>query len=232
MRHAAQIIIGESDYSTMTVDSYSFGYPRQCSQCAAISTCTMSLQVAPFYRSGAGLRLMLIGQDPTIRHKTERVKQVLMLDQVNSQLSRWLTTLFGAKRFAALTLYATNLIKCTLGVVPSTAPPGGLKFLRPYFENCRTYLVQEIRRFRPAVVLTLGEPTHKLLTEQLANGQHIPLDMKQAFTGQFFRAKLGDVEFDYSPCLHLQTFRVAETYGDSVKHFKAGLLERVKPQSE
>lgn len=222
-------ISGESEYSTMTDDSYSFGYPQQCNQCAAFSTCTVSLQVAPYYRGGDGLRLMLIGQDPTIRRKTERVKHVLMLDQVNGQLSRWLKTLFGAKRFEALTLYATNLVKCTLGVVPSNAQRGGLVFLKPYFENCRTYLLQEIRQFKPDVVLTLGEPTHILLAEQFDNGQHIPQSMKQAFTGQFFRAKLNDVEFDYSPCLHIQTFRVAETYGDRVKAFKMGLLKRVEP---
>jgi uracil-DNA glycosylase len=172
---------------------------------------------------------MLIGQDPTIRRKTERVKQALMLDQPNGQLSRWLKTLFGAKRFEALTLYATNLVKCTLGVVPSSATAGGLKFLRPYFENCRTYLAREIGQFKPDIVLALGEPAHILLAEQFNNRQHIPQSMKQAFTGQLFRAKLDDVEFDYSPCLHIQTFRVAETYGDGVKRFKAGLLTRVEP---
>lgn len=212
----------------MTDDSYSFGYPRQCNRCAAFSTCTVSLQVAPYYRSGDGLRLMLIGQDPTIRRKAERVKHVLMLDQTNGQLSRWLKTLFGAKRFEALTLYATNLVKCTLGVVPSNATSGGLKFLKPYFENCRTYLVQEIKQFKPDVVLTLGEPAHILLAEQIDNGKNIPQSMKQSFTGQFFRVKLDDVEFDYSPCLHIQTFRVAETYGDRVKLFKTGLLNRVQ----
>jgi len=213
----------------MIDDSYSFGYPRQCNLCTAFSTCTMSLQVAPYYHDGDGLRLMLIGQDPTIRRKTERVKRVLMLDQANGQLSRWLKTLFGAKRFETLTLYATNLVKCTLGVVPSNATAGGLKFLRPYFENCRTYLALEIRQFKPDVVLSFGEPTHILLATQFNSDQRISQSMQQAFTGQFSRAKLDDVEFDYSPCLHIQTFRVAETYGDRVKLFKAGLVKRVEP---
>ena len=47
--------------------------------------------------------------------------------------------------------------------------------------------------------------------------------MKKAFTGDFVRAKFRGIEFDYSPCLHIQTFRVAETYGDRVERFKVGM---------
>ena len=182
--------VEESNDMTTTDDPYAFGYPRQCSKCAAFSICTVSLQVAPYYRGGNGLRLMLIGQDPTIRRKAERVKHVLMLDQANGQLSRWLKTLFGAKRFEALTLYATNLVKCTLGVVPSNAQQGGLTFLKPYFENCRAYLLQEIGQFKPDVVLTLGEPAHILLTKEFGKDQHIPQSMKQAFTGNSYASDL------------------------------------------
>ena len=32
--------------------------------------------------------------------------------------------------------------------------------------------------------------------------------------------EIDDFTFDYSPCLHIKNFRVAETYGDKVKLFK------------
>lgn len=208
------------------MDEYSFGYPEQCAKCAANGE--LNLRVAPYFREGNDPRLMLIGQDPTIRREPERVKYVLMLDQKNGQLSRWLRGLFGADNFDSLTLYATNLVKCSFSAPPSTARQGGLKFLRPYFENCREYLVQEVSRFRPTLVLSLGEPAHKLFITMLDNGDEIGDSMQTAFTGNFVRARLRDVEFDYSPCLHIQTFRVAEVYGDSVERFKAGVAAYFK----
>ena len=88
------------------MDEYIFGYPKSCKKCTNISASEPKLQVAPFYRLKGQLRLMLIGQDPTIYRKPERVKHVLMLDQPNGQLSRWLKTLLGKKNYDSLTLYA------------------------------------------------------------------------------------------------------------------------------
>ncbi len=83
--------------------------------------------------------------------------------------------------------------------------------------------------FGPEVVLTRSEPTHTLLAAEFDNNPPIPPNMKQAFTGAFFCAKPGDMEFDHSPFLHIQTFRTTETYGDRVRSFKAGLLKRIEP---
>jgi len=57
----------------------------------------------------------------------------------------------------------------------------------------------------------------------LDNYVDIPDTMQEAFTGEFVKARIGDFEFDYSPCLHIKTWRVAEVYGDSVKKFKDGI---------
>lgn len=209
-------------------DSFSFGYPEQCTKCASISPnlhCQLvGLKVGPFIQQGGGLKVMLIGQDPTIFRKPERVKKALMLDQPNAQLKCWLKDLFGDRNFQSLTLYATNLVKCTYSAPPSTAPGGGLEILRPYFENCREYLVEELLTFQPRVVLTLGEPTHQLFVSLLDNRDVIPDNMQKAFTGQFTKARFKGFEFDYSPCLHIKTFRVAEVYGEKVQAFKRGVL--------
>ncbi len=52
--------------------------------------------------------------------------------------------------------------------------------------------------------------------------------MQQAFTGEFSEVSIGGVSFDYTPCLHIQGFRVAETYGPRVDAFKRGLAQRLE----
>ena len=39
----------------------------------------------------------------------------------------------------------------------------------------------------------------------------------------FSRVRFQGIEFDYSPCLHISTFRVAEAYGRPVETFKREL---------
>lgn len=210
------------------MDEYSFGCPRECKTCASFAEVELRL-VPPYFKEGRGLRLMLVGQDPTIKPEPDRVKQALMLDDPNSLLSRWLREdVLGEKNFGSLTLYATNLVKCAFPEPPSAYPQGALKFLRPYFKNCNGYLSEEISRFQPTLVLTLGEPAHKLFITILDNHGHIAEDMNDAFTGGFIRAKSGGVQFDYSPCLHIQTFRVADTYGDRLRRFKRALAAYFK----
>jgi uracil-DNA glycosylase len=209
------------------MDEYSFGYPTECKRCAPLSDARLPLRVCPYFRKGDEVRVMLIGQDPTISRKPERVKHVLMLDQPNRSLSRWLREeVFGKKYFDSMTLYATNLVKCSFRELPSRL--GGLKFLGPYFENCKYHLAQEISRFQPTLLLTLGEPAHNSFISTLDNRDSVADRMKEAFTGKFVKAKFRGIEFDYSPCLHIQTFRVAHTYGDRLKGFKRGLAAYFK----
>ena len=110
-------------------DGFAFGYPRECRRCVNIPAGSTSrpvgLRVEPFLRDGSGLRVMLVGQDPTVARRPDRVKQVLMLNQRNGQLSRWLEGIFGAKNFETITLYATNVVKCTFSNAPSQMLEGG-----------------------------------------------------------------------------------------------------------
>jgi uracil-DNA glycosylase family 4 len=164
---------------------------------------------------------MLVGQDPTVRKFPERVSHVLMLDQPNGQLSRWLRGLLG-DAYDRATVYATNVVKCSFSHPPSEMDPGGLAFLRPYAKNCRSYLAQEIALYKPSLVLTLGEPSHVIFREVLDDPDSVAAEMKNTF-GRFIEVSIDGVEFRYSPCLHIQTFRVAETYGPLMQEFKLGL---------
>src|SRR5262249_2664433 len=140
------------------IDKFKFGYPKACEQCKNLSQNDIALRVVPHYRPGSAMRVMLIGQDPTIDKKPERVKEVLILDDPNSEIRRWLEEIFGQDNFRAFTIYATNLVKCSFPRPPSKL--GGLKFLEPYFQNCKEYIGIELLSFKPSLVLTFGEPAH------------------------------------------------------------------------
>lgn len=207
-------------------DAYEFGYPRQCNVCETVpGDPGRALNVGPFYRPGDSFRLMLIGQDPTIRKRPERVSQVLMLDQPNGQLSRWLRDLLGDNAFNRITIYATNVVKCSFPKPPSDM--GGYRFLKPYSNNCRRHLVQEVACFRPALVISLGEPSHKIFRAMLDKPELTDEAMQDAFTGNFAQVSIEGVHFAYTPCLHIQTFRVAETYGSRVMAFREGLKQHL-----
>ncbi len=171
---------------------------------------------------------MLIGQDPTIFIKKERVKKVLMLDEENSQLNRWLERMFCREKFNDFTVYATNLVKCTFPKPPSTYR--GKYFLKPYFENCMTHLEKEVLNFRPNLVLSFGEPAHRYFSTMFDNRNEIENSMKLAFGKEekFFKARINGFEFSYSPSLHIKTYRVAETYGKKIEKFKLSLKNEIK----
>jgi len=206
--------------------AYMFGYPRECDRCKNLSDLIITGPgVMPFFKDGSGPRLMLIGQDPTIYGKQEKVKYVLMLNEENGQLSRWLTSLLGEDNYRRAKIYATNLIKCPFSSPPSSTGEGGYRFLLPYFENCKSHLSLELTNYRPSLVLVFGEPAHKLFKSTLVNSHQIADSMKYAFTGEFVRVIFANFEFDYSPCLHIKTYRVADTYGEKVKAFHSGILK-------
>jgi uracil-DNA glycosylase len=186
----------------------------------------MRLDVVPYFKSGSGPRFMLVGQDPTVVKKQQRVKVALMLDLPNSRLAVWLRSLLSEELLRTSVVYATNAVKCTFERPPSRQAHGAYKFLMPYFANCASYLRQEVRQFRPDVVISLGEPAHRMIRSLLDEPTSVRERMKDAFTGSFARVNIEGHSFEYSPCLHIQTFRVAATYGDQVRAFRKELQDR------
>ena len=166
---------------------------------------------------------MLIGQDPYIYRDPDRVKCVLMMDQENGQLSRWLKDVLGGHILQEAELYATNVVKCPVKRESSTSPKRVLSLLQPCFDYCKDYLIKEITNFKPTIILTFGEPAHELFISILDNNYLFKDSMKEAFTGEFVKASVRTVSFQYSPCLHIKTYRVADTYGKKVEGFRNNL---------
>ena len=194
-----------------------FGYPDECNLCNKLGH-ACKLRVKSYYKQGNSHRIMLIGQDPTVRKNPDRVKHALMLNNPKSQLFKWLNGLLGEVNFKNATIYGTNIVKCTFPIPPTDQDDRD--FLSPFFQNCKNYLIQEVANYKPDLVLTFGEITHQSFIDLLDFHDAINNDMKMAFNGQFYVAEMQSHQFRYSPCLHLQTFRVAEKYGDKVKVIK------------
>jgi uracil-DNA glycosylase len=202
----------------------SFGYPKECKACSSTANFTGILKVKPYYQDGTtDQSMMLIGQDPTIYNKSQGVETVLMLNEERGQLKHWLREdVFGIDAFDSLRIYATNLVKCTLDSPPGADRRGNL-ILRNCFNKCKNHLIKEIVLYKPAYVISFGEPTHKLFTTLLEESTYPEPSMQRDFGAQFKRVSLNGSSFLYSPCLHIKTFKVAEVYGDKVKQFKTEL---------
>lgn len=214
--------------------AYKFGYPTKCQYYSSCEIHRSIEEIQPYYQAGTLKKVMLIGQDPTIYDKPERVDTVLMLNETkgrNGQLRRWLRNELFGNCFDDMELYATNLVKCQFLSPPTQHSKKAFQFLEEKFENCKQYLYKEISEFKPDVVLTLGESTHLLFSKEIESycdwGKEI--SMKNNFTGEFIMVKLKGLNFsfEYSPCLHIKTFRVAETYGQSVINFKKSLSQKM-----
>ena len=211
-----------------------YGYPTECDSCKIFESKPKNIsRIDPFHKTGNELKLLLIGQDPTIFKEPYRVNTVLMLNETkgrNGQLRKWLEKeLFGTEKFSKIEIYATNSVKCQFDKPPTLSQEGALKFLKPRFEFCKKYLINEIENFKPDIILTFGESAHKLFSNEIEmiDGE-LKGKMKEDFTGNFIKAKINEIEFYYSPCLHIKTFRVAETYGRQVFDFKNGLNKRLQ----
>lgn len=139
-----------------------------------------------------------------------------------SQISKWLKEVFAPSiDFDKLNIYATNLVKCILNRVPTDPQVGGIDYLLPCFKKCKKYLLSELEEIQPDYVFTLGEPAHRLFMSLVENRNDIKkIRMQDYFKGSFIKINYDSLEFRYSPLLHIQGYRVAKKYGDTVKKFE------------
>lgn len=150
-----------------------------------------------------------------------------MLNKDNGSLSRWLKDLIGKDNLNNITIYATNAVKCILEKFPS-GEDKPIEYLMEYYDNCKDYLRNEIIRYKPDILLSFGETTHTLLRSILDSPEEVEEKMKKAYDGKFRTVSVNGNNFKYSPCLHIKTYRVAETYGKKVEQFQIGFDNLLK----
>ncbi|NOU94893.1 hypothetical protein GC093_16930 [Paenibacillus sp. LMG 31456] len=103
------------------------------------------------------IKLIIIGQDPTVKNEKSRdtIKTVLNLDKQQNSLYNYLSSI--SKQLGSdieENVYVTNLLKCFYVAPPATIP-GCIREHTVYWIEL---LRSELASFPEAVVITLGEP--------------------------------------------------------------------------
>jgi len=124
------------------------------------------------------IKLIIIGQDPTIRNQKARknIKVTLNLDKENS-LKAYLKTVCNILEVdIEKEVYATNLYKCFFKIPPADDQT----ILTRHFKIWIDFLMQELSVFKNSFVITLGEP----LINQLIHTNSKKVKYYWDYTGQ------------------------------------------------
>ena len=121
------------------------------------------LAPVPPFKGNGRIKLVVIGQDPTITEVKERkkIKKTLKLD-VPGPLRRYIERICAGLDITIDNVYATNLFKYFYEKKPATTP----KVLAAHLESNLSLLKKELSEYSDCIIITLGEPVLQLLTDK------------------------------------------------------------------
>lgn len=121
----------------------------------------------PPYIGTDEIKLVVIGQDPTVRNLESRknVACTLNLNKQNSALYRYIKRLCDGLGITMENVYATNLFKYFYSIPPANTPEVLKSHLQPSLELLKEEL-SELSLPTDCLLITLGEPVLKLLLNQ------------------------------------------------------------------
>lgn len=119
-----------------------------------------SLKAIPPFIGNEEIKLIIVGQDPTIRNVASRKKIscTLNLDKNNS-LKTYISSICEKLGITLENVYATNLFKYFYTYPPAETP----EVLRAHLEPNLELLKQELESFKGIPVIILGQPLLQLL---------------------------------------------------------------------
>lgn len=122
-----------------------------------------TLRPVASYQGTDGIKLIIIGQDPTVRRVESRrnIKCTLNLDNPRGALYRYLCRICDGLDITIENIYATNIFKYFYTVPPADTP----EVLTAHLEPNLKLLREEMSRFPECSIVTLGEPVLQLLTD-------------------------------------------------------------------
>ena len=126
-----------------------------------------SLTPPTHFRGKGEIKLIILGQDPTVHDSDKRknIKVTLLLNQPGS-LRRYIEEICkGLDINLGKNIYATNLLKNFFTIPPDIKRKEDPQFLQKAAEYWITLLKEEIEEFKNIPVLTLGEPVLNCLTK-------------------------------------------------------------------
>lgn len=118
--------------------------------------------VLPF-KGNDRIKLIVIGQDPTITEVKERgkIKTTLKLD-APGPLRRYIESICRGLEITIENVYATNLFKYFYKKKPASTP----KVLAAHLESNLALLKKELSEYSDCIIITLGQPVLQLLTDK------------------------------------------------------------------
>lgn len=118
--------------------------------------------VLPF-KGNDRIKLIVIGQDPTITEVKERgkIKTTLKLD-APGPLRRYIESICRGLEITIENVYATNLFKYFYKKKPASTP----KVLVAHLESNLALLKKELSEYSDCIIITLGQPVLQLLTDK------------------------------------------------------------------
>jgi len=125
-----------------------------------------SMPMIPPYKGNSAIKLIVLGQDPTIQNIESRkqIKITLNLDREGS-LKIYLSKICDGIGITLDNIYATNIFKYFY-----TNPPAEtLDILRKHLANNIDVLNEELKPYPNVPVITLGEPVLELIAKESAN---------------------------------------------------------------
>lgn len=121
------------------------------------------LDPIPPFKGNGRIKLVVIGQDPTITDVDERgkIKTTLKLD-VAGPLRHYIERICAGLEITIENVYATNLFKYFYEKKPASTPA----VLIAHLEGNLALLKKELSEYTDCIIITLGEPVLQLLTDE------------------------------------------------------------------
>ena len=159
--------------------------------------------IIPPFVGQSKIKLIIIGQDPTIR-KVERrnnIKYTLNLDK-NGRLKTYIEKICKHLDCSINNIYATNLFKYFYTIPPADT----LNILFKHVDKNLDLLKEELENFPDAKTITLGQPVLQLLTYK-NNIVRKYWDYPNADTTQFSKCLANDNKLgrDFYPFIHINS---------------------------
>jgi len=123
----------------------------------------LSLPVVPPFRGNGEIKLIILGQDPTIKNVASRKKITCTLNlDKNNALKTYVNRICIELGITIDNVYATNLFKYFYSERPAKTLDVLINHLHPNLG----LLQSELGEFKNIPIITLGEPVLKLITNE------------------------------------------------------------------
>lgn len=186
------------------------------------------LNVIPPFKGNGKIKLIIIGQDPTIRNVKSRknITCTLNLDKNNS-LKTYINSICEKLGITFENVYATNLFKHFYTNPPADTP----EVLQAHLEPSLDLLKQELDEYKNLPVITLGQPLLQLLCGNNALVKNFwDYDKKTGKTNSSFSYSIGSenkLNRDLYPFPHQQSIR-KEFYKNTLNSYTQFMRNKIQ----